>query len=77
MRFCKIGRAMTCTADYLERTAPKSQQKHRPVSAVISEHIGSQPFKLAQSSQIISSARMGDTAVYGIFLLREVVDIDP
>ena len=24
MRFCKIGRAMTCTADYLDRTAPKS-----------------------------------------------------
>ena len=77
MRFCKIGRAMTCTADYLERTAPKSQQKHRPVSAVLSEHIGSQPFKLAQSSQIISSARTGDTAVYGIFLLRQFVDIDP
>ena len=51
-KFCEIGHAVTCTADYPERTALKSQQKHRPVSAVLSEHIGSQPFKLAQSSQI-------------------------
>ena len=51
-KFCEIGPAGACMADYLEHIAPKSPQKYRLESNIFSELIVNQAFKLAQSSQI-------------------------
>ena len=51
-KFCEIGSAGACKADYSEHIAPKSPQKYRLGSNIFSELIVSQAFKLAQSSQI-------------------------
>ena len=53
--FCEIGPAVACMADYPEYIAPKSPHKYRLKSAIFSERIGNQPFKLAQCSQIVFS----------------------
>ena len=45
--FWKIDPASVCMAYYQERIAPKSPQKHRPKSALLSEQIVNQVFKFA------------------------------
>lgn len=51
-KFCEIGPAGACMADYSEHIAPKSPQKYRLGSNIFSELIVNQAFKLARSSQI-------------------------
>ena len=55
--FCEIGPAAACMADYPEHIAPRSPQKHRHGSAILSEHIVNQHFKLAQCSQVASKTQ--------------------
>lgn len=55
-KFYKIGPATACMADYPERIAPKSPQKPRLGSSILSEQIANKPFKLAQCSQVFSFA---------------------
>ena len=55
--FCKTGPAAACVADYPEHIAPRSPQKHRPVSVILSEQTVNQHFKLAQCSQVASKTQ--------------------
>ena len=56
--FCETGPAAACVTDYPEHIAPRSPQKHRPVSAILSEQIFNQHFKLAQCSQVASKTQI-------------------
>ena len=55
--FCEIGPVGVCMADYPERIAPKSPQKPRLGSSILSEQINNQPFILTQCFQVFSFAR--------------------
>ena len=56
-KFYKIGPATAYMADYPGCIAPKSPQKPRLGSSILSEPIANKPFKLAQCSQVFSFAR--------------------
>ena len=53
-KFCEIGPATACKADYPAHIAPKSPQEHRLGSVVLSELIINQFFKLVRCSQVLA-----------------------
>ena len=55
--FCEISSVAAWMTDYPEHIAPRSPQKLRPGSGILSEQIFNQHFKLAQCSQVASKTQ--------------------